>query len=38
MAGTHFIALSITNQWLPNNQMQKTGSEAGFYAEIPARF
>jgi hypothetical protein len=38
MAGTHFIALSITNQWLPNNQMQKTGAEAEFYAEISARF
>jgi hypothetical protein len=38
MAGTHFIASSVTNQWHPNNQMQKTGAAAGFYSEILARF
>jgi hypothetical protein len=24
--------------WVPNIQIQKTGAEAGFYAEISARF
>ena len=32
-----FCRLCSLCSGLANNQMQKTGAEAGFYADIPAR-